>query len=71
MNLTSSSERILSFSEQQVLQLISGGCSLEEISVVLLLSQYTVEALKRSISKKLDTYSIVEAVQKARVMNLI
>jgi len=71
MNLTSSSERILSFSELQVLQLISGGCSLEEISVVLLLSQYTVEALKHSISKKLDTYSIVEAVQKARVMNLI
>jgi DNA-binding NarL/FixJ family response regulator len=71
MNLTSSTERILSFSEQQVLRLISEGCSPEEISVVLLLSQYTIEALKHSISKKLDTYSLVDAMQKARVMNLI
>jgi len=71
MNLTSSTERILSFSEQQVLRLISEGCSPEEISIALLLSQYTIEALKHSISKKLDTYSLVDAMQKARVMNLI
>jgi len=71
MNLTPSSEQVLSFSEQEVLRLISEGCSPEEISVVLLFSQYTVEALKHSISEKLDTLYITEAVHKARLMNLI
>ena len=71
MHLTPSPERILSFSEQEVLRLISEGCSIEEISVVLLFSQYTIEVLKQSISKKLDALYITEAVQKARVMNLI
>ncbi|HEX5154438.1 MAG TPA: LuxR C-terminal-related transcriptional regulator [Parafilimonas sp.] len=71
MNLTPSTKRILSFSEQQVLQLISEGCSIEEIPVVLLLSPYTLETIEHNISKKLNTYYITEAVQKARVMNLI
>ena len=71
MKLSSSTERILSFSEQLVLQLISEGCSIEEISVMLMLSQDTIEILKQNISKKLDVRIVAEAVRKARLMHLI
>ena len=71
MKLSSSTERILSFSEQLVLQLISEGCSIEEISVMLMLSQDIIEILKENINKKLDTHNTAEAVYKARLMNLI
>jgi DNA-binding NarL/FixJ family response regulator len=71
MKLMPSPERVLSYNEQQVLQLMCQGCSMEEISTVLLISQHTMEALKSSISKKLDTQYLAEAARKARVMNLI
>ena len=71
MKLSSSTERILSFSEQLVLQLISEGCSIEEISVMLMLSQDTIEILKENINKKLGTHNVAESVHKARLMNLI
>jgi DNA-binding NarL/FixJ family response regulator len=71
MKLSSSTERILSLSEQLVLQLISEGCSIDEISVMLMLSQDTIEILKQNINKKLGTHDMAEAIPKARSMNLI
>ena len=71
MNFSSPTERILSFSEQQVIQLFSQGYSTEEISIVLLFPTDTIEILKQNISKKLDVHIIAEAVRKARLMHLI
>ena len=71
MNLTPSTEKMLTWSEQQVLQLISHGCSVEEISAVLMFSSDIIEALKQNISRKLDIPNAAEAVYVARVMNLM
>ena len=71
MNFSSPTERILSFSEQQVVQLFSQGYSIDEISIVLLLPTDTIEILKQNISKKLDVRIVAEAVYKARLMHLI
>jgi|RhiMethySRZTD1v2_1073278.scaffolds.fasta_scaffold3837129_1 DNA-binding NarL/FixJ family response regulator len=71
MNLTPSTEKKLTWSEQQVLQLISRGCSIEEISAVLMFSSDIIEALKQNISRKLDMPNAVEAVHVARAMNLM
>jgi len=71
MNLTPSTEKILTWSELEVLQLISRGCSIEEISAALMFSRDTIRVLQQNISRKLNIRYTAEAVGKAKAMNLM
>ena len=66
MNLSiSSPENVLSFREFYILQLISEGCSTNDISIVLNVTSNIVEAHTKKIKEKLGTRYIREAIVKA------
>ena len=57
--------------ERRVMQLIAKGKSTEQMTLELLVSTRTVEAIRRRIMKKLDAHTIADLVKIAIVENLV
>lgn len=68
--LTAVDIAVLSKREVEVLQLISEGCSNQEIATRLFLSLHTIKAHTRNIYDKLDVNSRTQAVARASRLGL-
>ena len=69
--LDSSPTELLSNRERQVLELIAAGRSYQEIACELVIALSTVQTHIRNIYVKLDAHSGMEAVNRARQLNLL
>lgn len=63
-----SDHSLLSRRETEVMDLIAGGYTNQEIANILFISVYTVNDHTKKIYKKLDVHSRLEAVQKINRM---
>jgi LuxR family maltose regulon positive regulatory protein len=65
------SSKLLSEREQAVLQLLAGGRSIQEIADLLIISSNTVRAHVKHIYAKLDVHNRVQALERARNLQLL
>jgi LuxR family maltose regulon positive regulatory protein len=61
----------LSERELEVLRLLASGLSSADVSKKLFLSRFTLKAHTQNIYNKLDVHSRIEAINKAREMDLL
>ena len=67
----STSSQLLSDRERAVLELLATGRSVQEIAAVLVISAHTARTHVKNIYAKLDTHNRVEAIERARALNLL
>jgi LuxR family maltose regulon positive regulatory protein len=62
---------LLSGREHAVLELIAGGCSIPEIAATLIISAHTARTHVKNIYSKLDAHNRVQALDRARALQLL
>jgi LuxR family maltose regulon positive regulatory protein len=62
---------LLSERERTVLQLLAGGHSVQEIATHLVISAHTARTHVKNIYAKLDAHNRVQAIERARTLNLL
>jgi LuxR family maltose regulon positive regulatory protein len=62
---------LLSERERAVLQLIAGGRSVQQIAEILVISSHTARSHIKNIYTKLDAHTRVEAVERARALQIL
>jgi LuxR family transcriptional regulator, maltose regulon positive regulatory protein len=68
---TSTKAQLLSEREHAVLQLLAAGRSIQEIAASLIISSHTARTHVKHIYAKLDVHNRVEALERARSLQLL
>jgi LuxR family maltose regulon positive regulatory protein len=68
---TSTSSQVLSDRERAVLQLLAAGRSVQELAKLLVISTHTARTHVKNIYAKLDVHNRVQAIERARALNLL